>query len=969
VGVFNNNSALGIEGGQGRAEVQMARDGKVSVTKYDLAGRVAESYTLAQDAEGRLRLSGSATEYNEKGQSVKSYRLTGVDGSTEKTLVSSSSYDADGRLETSKDELTGAETAYGYDATGRQVWTRNPKGIYTVTEYNALGQVYRTCFGETDPESVSYGNFTEYGYDEHGRRILTIDPEGVRTRTVHDEQGRVSQIVYAAETSDAAVYIYSYDSRGNRTKIVDARGKITKFVYDAFNRSIQKTLVVGQDDAESAETNDLHEYYSYDPARGLLTSRTDFNGRTVSYRYDPLTDRQTRIEYPDFPDRTGETRVVEFDYRKDGKLLAAREYSRYFSPSGPKPTASRTTSYTYDPVHDRPSFMATPEGTIAYQYDNRGMLTQTKTSSGHTVRYGYDPAGRLQEVWDAFGSARYAYDINGNQAEVLYPNGTSASYTYDDLDRLTLIENKSGENILFSAQYSFSSAGCGCQGNTGRRRLVEERYRDEQNVLQERRMEYSYDVHGRLTEENYNEGAYMIAYTYDEVGNRLTKYDSRLNKTTQYAYNNQDQILSEDDGTTLVNYSYDGNGNLIGRTMGSESMEYLYDIQNRLIAAMANGQDDPFVRYAFDYFGSRFLQKTEEDSTAYLVDHSNPTGFSQVLCEYDGTGSEKRRYTYGRDLVSVSQSYLAGTLSNLFYQYDALGSVRVVSDENGAIANRYGYTAFGEEESELTSETFPQSYRFTGERYDDATEFYYLRARMYDPRIGRFTATDPVEDQANRFHLYDYCHNDPVNYVDLGGRQMETLASLAVGLQINIHTNASPWNTPWLMNRVHQPRTILARKKAYDVSIRALHPKYVEEYSDSMTGDIWYFKTEYHTNPPDREGPKKGSYSIVADRKSAPKYMDAYDITYSCRRDCIRQELDIEATKRWKAIPRLSHGVIDENGYPTPPTWKPWGDTYGLTHHNCNHWMNELLGICCPSLSGLLAWNGQLTQPLMPIFL
>jgi len=536
------------------------------------------------------------------------------------------------------------------------------------------------------------------------------------------------------------------------------------------------------------------------------------------------------------------------------------------------------------------------------------------------------------------------------------------------LDRLTLIENKSGEDILFSAQYSFSSAGCGCQGNTGRRRLVEERYRDEQNVLHDRMIAYSYDVHGRLTEENYNEGAYMIAYTYDEVGNRLTKYDSRLNRTTQYAYNDLDQILSEDDGTTLVNYSYDGNGNLIGRTMGSDSMEYLYDIQNRLIAAMENGQDDPFVRYAFDYSGSRYLQKTDEDSTAFLVDHSNPTGFSQVLCEYDGTGSEKRRYTYGRDLVSVSQSYPAGTLSNLFYQYDALGSVRVVSDENGALANRYGYTAFGEEESELTSETFPQSYRFTGERYDDATEFYYLRARMYDPRIGRFTAADPVEDQVNRCHLYDYCHNDPVNYVDLDGRQMETLASLAVGLQINIQTNASPWNTPWLMNRVHQPRTILARKKAFHPwnPLEKYHCKYVEEFFDPTTNELVHIKTEYHPNPPDRGEQEKGRYSIIVDRRSDPRYYDAYDITYHCRRNCVREYWDSLATDYWEALPREVMD-IGSDGYPIGTHIEPWGAQYGIRWHNSNHWMNELLGLCCPSLTNLLTWDGMLTESLFPV--
>ena len=38
---------MGTKGWNGRAEVQLARDGKISVTKYNLAGQTKETYTLA----------------------------------------------------------------------------------------------------------------------------------------------------------------------------------------------------------------------------------------------------------------------------------------------------------------------------------------------------------------------------------------------------------------------------------------------------------------------------------------------------------------------------------------------------------------------------------------------------------------------------------------------------------------------------------------------------------------------------------------------------------------------------------------------------------------------------------------------------------------------------------------------------------------------------------------------------------
>jgi RHS repeat-associated protein len=45
---------------------------------------------------------------------------------------------------------------------------------------------------------------------------------------------------------------------------------------------------------------------------------------------------------------------------------------------------------------------------------------------------------------------------------------------------------------------------------------------------------------------------------------------------------------------------------------------------------------------------------------------------------------------------------------------------------------------------------------------------YYLRARYYDSKIGRFISRDPI-DITDNVNLYSYVGNNPINYNDLEG--------------------------------------------------------------------------------------------------------------------------------------------------------------------------------------------------------
>ena len=94
---------------------------------------------------------------------------------------------------------------------------------------------------------------------------------------------------------------------------------------------------------------------------------------------------------------------------------------------------------------------------------------------------------------------------------------------------------------------------------------------------------------------------------------------------------------------------------------------------------------------------------------------------------------------------------------------DVQGSVIATLDSAGTLTKR-GYFPYGESAS--TTGTFG----YTGLRIDPETSgFYYARARMYSPAIGRFLQPDPIGQTGGR-NLYSYVGNDPLNAIDPSGQ-------------------------------------------------------------------------------------------------------------------------------------------------------------------------------------------------------
>ena len=145
-------------------------------------------------------------------------------------------------------------------------------------------------------------------------------------------------------------------------------------------------------------------------------------------------------------------------------------------------------------------------------------------------------------------------------------------------------------------------------------------------------------------------------------------------------------------------------------------------------------------------------------TTRNIID---PIGLGNVVGQYDSSGNLVTRYDYGLGLVSQ----IDATGQAAYYDFDSIGSTVGLSDSTGNQINSYSYDAFG---SVLkSSESVSNPFRFVGESgvISEGNGLDLMRARFFDPLLGRFTTTDPVVYLGNA-NLYSYAANSPTDGID-----------------------------------------------------------------------------------------------------------------------------------------------------------------------------------------------------------
>ena len=134
----------------------------------------------------------------------------------------------------------------------------------------------------------------------------------------------------------------------------------------------------------------------------------------------------------------------------------------------------------------------------------------------------------------------------------------------------------------------------------------------------------------------------------------------------------------------------------------------------------------------------------------------------ELLAESNPLGNVVSRYILG---YGVSAGWNREKSGYHYYHLDEQNSTAYITGGGGEVENRYEYDAFGVLQN--SREELPNRILYTGQQYDQTSGQYYLRARFYNPVIGRFVQED--EYRGDGLNLYAYCKNNPVVYYDPSG--------------------------------------------------------------------------------------------------------------------------------------------------------------------------------------------------------
>ncbi|MFD2329461.1 RHS repeat-associated core domain-containing protein [Cohnella sp. GCM10020058] len=730
----------------------LANGAKPTTIQYEYSSVYSGAFltkesTQFHDVNGILIVKAQSAKYEKSTGLMNSYK----DG---RELETSYTYDKLGRI-LNITYPNHESSSIAYDDMGNIVTFTNEEGNQSQVGWNALGwkisesikdstgfrvvQSYEhDAYGRLRTSVDALGKKISYEYDNWDRLKLTTFPDSSTVRTLYDD---VTRQVLSTDAEDA-IQMKTYDKWGQLHAEFE-KSPVTQLLTQLSNQQVDAVSGLLQS-VKDGEQNLTAYTYDYD---GKLKTVTNAKNETTSYDYD-LQGNMTRITFPD-------SSFKQYVYDELGQMIqqineeGTNELNEYDLNGNPLFVTDRMgnkTSFVFD-SRNRMLKKINNDETVEFKYDKAGRRTYLIDDTGPT-KYDYDSnTGQLKTVTypDGLQLSNIQYEANGNRSQATGPFGQTVYWTYDSMHRL----KTTGTNVnpeMAEAKYSYYDNSM-------------LHYVDQSNGVQ---TEYEYDGM-KLTKmsQKLNQQSVGDSWDYGYDNNHNITSVKTNGSTTHFAYDKLNRIESSPE--LQEKYNYDNRGNRIvmesSHGMVLTDSKYTYDKQNRLIRAE---QDGKIVQYKYNGDGLMVERTESGQKTRYYYDGDQIIAEAEVI---NGHPQFKAAYLRGARLEAIVYND-----SKAFFSFNGHGDVTSLRGADGGLLNSYKYDVWGNIQSK--TELIKNPFLYSGEYWDSTTELQYLRARWYDPSVGRFINEDTFEGQIDNpltLNLYTYVHNNPLLYTDPSG--------------------------------------------------------------------------------------------------------------------------------------------------------------------------------------------------------